>query len=97
MKKITYTEQDIRDVYDEVDRRISMDIAEGEFEWDYEIIEYRNAMLQGVYGTLMIQSANWPDVTWWIDEIEKERYADEIESAKKRMAARSANERTRCL
>lgn len=81
MTKIKFTRADIEAVYNEVDRRIKHMTEDGEFEWVSEIVEYRNAMLQGVYGTLMVQAANWPEVVGWSDVIEEERYTDELVAA----------------
>lgn len=66
---------DIERVYAEVDRRIDIDTKEGGFCSIDEIEEYRRAMVQGVYGTLMVLSSNWPDVRCsMIDKIEEMRW-----------------------
>lgn len=72
---LNLTKEDIVDVYDELDRRINMDIEDKTIPARY-IEEERKARLQGVYGTLMalVPIKNWREIVWWIDEIEEERY-----------------------
>lgn len=81
MDKIRFTEEQVEAVYDEVDRRLQSDIADGYFydrnghfdECGFE--EYRSAMLQGVYSALMSLSNNWSDVVcYMINPIENQRY-----------------------
>lgn len=75
MSKIKFTREDVERVYDEVERRLEVDKACGAFTNEAEIRECRNAMLQGVYGTLMTLASNWSDVRCkMIDPIEEERY-----------------------
>ena len=71
----TFTREDIIKVYDELDRRMEMDIKDGLIPPRY-IEEERKIRLQGVYGTLMClcSPGNWLDITWWINTIEEERY-----------------------
>lgn len=75
---IILTKEDITKVYNELDRRMDMDIADGTIPMRY-IDEERKARLQGVYGTIMaiVPNRNWQDIVWWIDEIEEERYYPE--------------------
>lgn len=75
---IILTKEDITKVYNELDRRMDMDIADGTIPKRY-IDEERKARLQGVYGTIMaiVPNRNWQDIVWWIDEIEEERYYPE--------------------
>lgn len=79
MTKIKYTREDIEAVYDEVDRRIEFETKDGTFDTIFERWDYRAAMLQGVYGTLMVTAQNWPDVAFWTTVIET-RYDDEYEA-----------------
>ena len=69
--KYKFTKEDVERVYDEVERRIQIDVRDDCFDTQDEIIEYRNAMLQGVYGTLMVLASNWPDVRSMTDVIEE--------------------------
>lgn len=79
MGKVRFTREDIERVYDEIDRRIDADKACGLFTNESEIKEYRNAMMQGVYGTLMALASNWSDVRCtMIDPIEEVRYWNEL-------------------
>lgn len=78
MKRI-YSKADVQAVYDEVDRRISRGIKDGEFAaedgYTYpEAIEsYRLEMLQGVYSVLMVLSSNWPEVRIMCENEEEHR------------------------
>lgn len=72
MTRILVTSEQVGAVFDEMERRISIDVREGYIEAQ-DIPEYRKAMLQGVYGTLMAISANWPDVVRMMDVEEENR------------------------
>lgn len=65
-----YTKQQVKAIYDETERRIYMMIRADSFEDEYDLREYKNAMLQGVYSALMVTASNWPEVRSWADEIE---------------------------
>lgn len=73
-----FTKEDLIKVYDELDRRMNLDLEDGTVPRRYAT-EERKARLQGVYGTLMalVPNKNWQSITWWIDEIEEERYYPE--------------------
>ena len=73
-----FTKEDIIKVYDELDRRMELDIEDGTVPRRY-IEEERRARLQGLYGTIMVLVSNkeWQQIVWWIDEIEEERYYPE--------------------
>ena len=73
-----FTKEDIIKVYDELDRRMELDIEDGTVPRRY-IGEERKARLQGLYGTSMVLVSNkeWQQIVWWIDEIEEERYYPE--------------------
>ena len=60
-------------VYDEIDRRVARFIHEGSIENEQELHEAREAMLQGVYSTLMVLADNWPAVRYWGDVNEESR------------------------
>ena len=75
MKKMEYTREMIEAIYDEMDRRIELDIANGCFKWEREIVEARKTMLQGIYSAMTITASNWLELAWTISEIESERYA----------------------
>lgn len=74
-----YTRKDIQAVYDEVERRIQMDIKNGYLADDNgyipaEAIEsYRGILLQGVYSVLMTLSDDWPNVRQTCLEEEESR------------------------
>lgn len=85
MKKIRFEKEDISRVYDEVQRRLEIDVRDlceegisGE-ELHNIIRETRLAMLQGVYSTLMVLSLGWPDVVTMIDKEENERWPSAFE------------------
>lgn len=68
--KHVFTEDEIRSIYDEIDRRIRI----LEFD-DYDAKSLREArcdMMQGVYSTLMILAKDWPHVRHMCD-LEEER------------------------
>lgn len=78
---MTFTREQIEAVYDELDRRIDLDIADetlpNKARW---IWDERASRLQGVYGTLMALATNknWQDITWWISDIEEKRYGERV-------------------
>lgn len=74
---MTFTMEQLNQVFDEMERRLSVDIDNGVLRTDREIRYARNDMLQGVYGTLMVLADNWSDVRQMIDRIEIERCYDE--------------------
>lgn len=85
MKKIKFEKEDISRVYDEVQRRLEIDVRDlcedgisGE-ELTNIIRETRLAMLQGVYSTLMVLSLDWPDVVQMTAKEENERWPSAFE------------------
>ena len=58
-------------VYDEMERRISIMISDGEIETENELNDTRALMRQGVYAALMATTTNWEEIVQWIDEIER--------------------------
>lgn len=85
MKKFKFEEEDISRVYDEVERRLEIDVSDlyedgiSGKELNRIITETRLAMLQGVYSTLMTLSADWPDVVQKIGKEENERWPSAFE------------------
>lgn len=79
---IVLKREDIERVYDELDRRIKVDIKDGTLPSgrDKWIWEERAARLQGVYGTLMVlvPNSNWRQIVQWKDDIEEERYGSRV-------------------
>ena len=79
MPKYNFTKEDIEKVYEEVNRRLKIDVEDA-FNDGIEdisvndILECRNGMLQGVYSVLMVLSADWPEVRWMCDEAEEAQY-----------------------
>lgn len=74
-----FTGKDIQAVYDEVERRIQMDIKNGYLTDENGCIpaeavkEYREIALQGVYATFMTLSDDWPNVSQMCLEEEENR------------------------
>ena len=71
MKRITFEKEQIKVIYDEVERRIRAFIDD-DYYTEPEINEERRAMMQGVYSVLSTLASNWPEVRNWTDEIESE-------------------------
>ncbi len=82
MKKIAFTEEQCIAAMDEMDRRIKMDIEDGDFKYESEVIEYRKAMMQGIFGTFMCMASNWPDVAGWLSTEFEDRYCKEPHAMK---------------
>lgn len=82
MKKIAFTEEQCIAAMDEMDRRIKMDIEDGNFKYESEVIEYRKAMMQGIFGTFMCMASNWPDVAACLSCEFAERYNKEPHAMK---------------
>lgn len=74
MERIKFEKEQIKAIYDEVDRRMLMQINDNSFENDYEIMQERRSMHQGVYSVLCALAINWPEVRHWTDEIESQLY-----------------------
>lgn len=70
MTGIKFDKEQIKAIYDEVDRRILL-LIEDDYYTEREINNERRAMLQGVYSVLSSLASNWPEVRYWIDEIEE--------------------------
>lgn len=58
--------------YDELERRIKMDVAELHLT-RRQMRDERIDMTQGLYGTLMALADNWPEVVGWTEEEEEKR------------------------
>lgn len=65
----------VEDVFDEVDRRMEVEMKEGGFAGctQDEVNEYYNAMLQGVYSVLIVLAKDWPAVARMCDSEEERR------------------------
>ena len=79
MNHFTFNRSQIELVYDEFARRIESEIAGdmqdvGRARSKAAYADTVRSMLQGIYGTLMVLSTNWPTVAQWIREIEEERH-----------------------
>nr|DAK03046.1 MAG TPA: hypothetical protein [Caudoviricetes sp.] len=68
MKGIKFEKDQIQAVYDEVARRMQQFYTDEYTEREAE--EEHRAMRQGVYSVLSSLAINWPEVRYWIDEIE---------------------------
>lgn len=81
--RYNYTEDDIVRIYDEVDRRVEIDESDGCFRTIIERVDYRNAILQGVYSVLMVSSTNWSWVCGLCRDEEQNRYDSEFIAAER--------------
>lgn len=77
MEKYRFNKEQIEKVFDEVRRRIEMEVfearADGQTVTLGDIKDLNADVMQGVYSTLMILADNWTDVVFIFDEIEEER------------------------
>lgn len=72
--KIKLTEEQIEAVVAEIQRRHEIDVADA-YQYNYELpAELLLEKKQGMYGTLMAISENWPEVAKWI-----EKYAEKYD------------------
>ncbi len=71
--KVAFTREQLEAAYNELDRRLEMNQEDGMYDRRQWFIEDRKAYLQGLYGTLMVLSADWPTVASWCRLIEEER------------------------
>lgn len=82
MERYTFNKEQIKTVMKEVERRVQIDVddalADGAEVTVADIREYRADLMQGVYGTLMVLSTNWPDVRMMLDEIEEELHWNDL-------------------
>lgn len=74
--KTAFTEEDVKRVYAEFERRMRSFYKDGAFEDERDAEEFRRAMRQGIYGTLMVLSSNWSEVSYMFDKVEDENYTD---------------------
>lgn len=65
-----YTKEQVKAIYDEIERRLYQMVFDHSFEDEFEQREYQKAMLQGVYSALMDTADNWSEVAQWCREIE---------------------------
>lgn len=70
MTGIKFDKEQIKAIYDEVDRRMYLMIAD-DYYTEADINNERRAMMQGVYSVLSTLASNWPEVRSWTDEIEE--------------------------
>lgn len=82
MNKYEFNKEQIEAVMTEVERRVQIDVndalSDGCDVSVKEIREYRANMMQGVYGTLMVLSKNWPDVVTMLDQIEEDLHWNDL-------------------
>ena len=62
------TEQDIIEVMAEFNRRLTNELKGEDITIEERKAMYRERM-QGVFGTLMALSSNWPEVVDWVDNL----------------------------
>ena len=72
MKGITFEKEQIKSIYDEVERRMCAPCKGGHFA-EARFNDERRAMMQGVYAVLSALASNWPEVRHWTDELESEQ------------------------
>jgi hypothetical protein len=63
----------VTDIYNEMFRRMENFIGDGWFDEEAEVEEYRKAMTEGIYSSLICLSTNWPEVSRYIIEEEEAR------------------------
>ena len=74
MERVCITREQVEAIYDELDRRMDIDIRDDLFGADEVLVkESLQEKLQGVYATLMTISANWSDVRYWCGKAEDAR------------------------
>lgn len=73
-KMLKLTRNDIEKVYDEIDRRISLAVKDGDLVAE-EIFGERVSLINGMCATLsaLLTDTNWQEVVQWMDAIENER------------------------
>lgn len=59
--------------YNEIERRLEIMAGDGALDSEFEFLEQRKAMLEGVYSTFMMISDNWPETRHFCDLVERER------------------------
>lgn len=77
MEKYRFNKEQIEKVYDEIRRRVEVEVREAQFDGQTvtlgDIKDLAATMMQGVYSTLMVLSDNWSEVVLMMDEIKRER------------------------
>lgn len=72
--RVDITMEDLEKIYDEVERRVQIDVNDGCFDDIKQVQEYRNALMQGVYSALRILSNDWVETVLMIGKIEDDAY-----------------------
>ena len=78
MEKITFTREQVAAAYDEIIRRLNLEITEADsFLPDLltkdDIDNNAYHLVQGLYSVFSSLAANWPEVREWTDKEEDER------------------------
>lgn len=77
MEKNIFNKEQIEKVFDEVQRRIEMEVFEARAAGQQvtlgDIKDLKADVMQGVYSALMVLCGNWSEVVPMMDEIERER------------------------
>ena len=68
---MVFNREQVVSIYEEMERRISVMIYQGEFDTDNELHDTIVSMRQGAYAALMATATNWEEIVQWIDEIER--------------------------
>ena len=66
-----FNRNEVGRVYEEIERRISLMVSQGDIETENELKDAIALMRQGAYSALMAMSTNWEEIVQWIDEIER--------------------------
>lgn len=79
MSKTTYTREQVQAAYDELKRRVNLEVEEYPELYDdqdmpesdyFEMVRF---MTNGLYSVFMATATNWPEIVQWIQEEETKR------------------------
>ena len=79
MNKITYTREQVAAAYDELKRRLMLDVIEYADDHDDDgmpesvYFAIARSMMDGLYSVLMATAANWPEIVQWTEQEEMKR------------------------
>ena len=79
MSKITYTREQVQAAYDELKRRVNLEVEEYPELYDdqdmpeSDYFEMVRLMTNGLYSVFMATATNWPEIVQWIPEEETKR------------------------
>ena len=79
MSKTTYTREQVQAAYDELKRRVNLEVEEYPELYDdqdmpeSDYFEMVRLMTNGLYSVFMATATNWPEIVQWIPEEETKR------------------------